>query len=394
MLLSLERCIIEFLSAFDGRTTALLVALAFFIQANVIGAQAFLIREYKGVGMALLGNLSMAIGFSLLLLRNILPDFITIIIANSLILISPNLYYIAVSKFSGQKHSPALSILIVLINAFLLIFFTYTSENVNARITTISILGALSTLLAVKQLWNLRPAIYKFSVALMAIPLGIYCVFLIVRAIFSFFQPPTAIFSNTPIETATYILLFIISFLWTIGFILMVSQRLQADLTELATIDTLTRIPNRHAAQTFFGREFSRKDRHGDDFSILLIDLDNFKQVNDRYGHALGDFVLVKTADMFQAALRKQDLVSRWGGEEFLIILPKASIQNAQLLAERLRTEISNTEFKDANISVNLTISTGIAHSDQADTMDTLLKKADDALYVAKATKNAVMVAK
>jgi diguanylate cyclase (GGDEF)-like protein len=77
-----------------------------------------------------------------------------------------------------------------------------------------------------------------------------------------------------------------------------------------------------------------------------------------------------------------------------LIILPKASLQNAQLLAERLRTEISNTEFVNANILVKLTISTGIAHTSQADTMDTLLKKADDALYVAKATKNAVMVAK
>jgi len=369
------------------------VALAFFIQANVIGAQAFLIREYKGVGTALLGNLSMAIGFSLLLLRNILPDIFTIVIANSLVLTSPNLYYIAVSKFSGQKHSPILSILTVIICAFLLIYFTYTNENVAARIVTVSILGALSTFLAVKQLWNLRQAIYKFSVALMAIPLGIYGLFLTFRAISSIILPPTALFSNSLIESATYLLLFIISFLWTIGFVLMVSQRLQADLTELATIDTLTRIPNRHAAQTFFGKELSRKDRHGDDFSILLIDLDNFKQINDNYGHALGDFVLIKTADMFQAALRKQDLVSRWGGEEFLIILPNTSIQNAQLLAERLRTEISNAEFEQTNTSLKITISVGIAHSSHAPTMDAIIKKADDALYVAKATKNAVITA-
>jgi len=370
------------------------VAIAFFIQANVIGAQAFLIREYKGVRSALLGNLSMAIGFSLLLFRNILPDIFTIVIANSLVLASPNLYYIAVSRFSGQKHSPSLSILIVIVNAFSLIFFTYTRENVAARIITVSILGALSTFLAVKQLWNLRRATYKFSVALMAVPLGVYGIFLVIRTITSMILPPAILFSNSPIELATYLLLFIISFLWTFGYILMISQRLQADLTELATIDTLTRIPNRHAAQTFFGKELSRKDRHGDDFSILLIDLDNFKQINDNHGHALGDFVLVKTADIFQAALRKQDLVSRWGGEEFLLILPNTSIQNAKLLAERLRTEISNAEFEKANISLRLTISAGIAHSSHANTMDTILKKADDALYVAKATKDAVIVAK
>jgi len=370
------------------------VAIAFFIQANVIGAQAFIIREYKGVGTALLGNLSMAIGFSLLLARNFLPDSFTIVIANTLILTSPNLYYIAVSRFSGQKHSPSLSILIILINAFLLIIFTYFSENTAARIISVSIFGALSTFLTVKQLWHLRAATYKFSVTLMAIPLGIYCVFLVVRAAINYFLPPTALFSNTPIESATYILLFIISFLWTIGFILMVSQRLQADLTELATKDTLTRIPNRHAAQTFFEKELSRRERHGEEFSILLIDLDDFKQVNDRHGHSLGDFALVKTAGMFQNALRKQDHVSRWGGEEFLIILPNASIQNAQLLAERLRTEISNAEFEAENISLKLTISAGIAHSSQAETMDTILKKADDALYVAKATKNSVIMAK
>jgi len=93
----------------------------------------------------------------------------------------------------------------------------------------------------------------------------------------------------------------------------MVSQRLQTDLTELATIDTLTRIPNRHAAQTFFEKELSRKERHGNEFVVMLIDLDNFKEINDNYGHAMGDLALIKVAGIFQSAVRKQDTVSRWG---------------------------------------------------------------------------------
>jgi len=173
----------------------------------------------------------------------------------------------------------------------------------------------------------------------------------------------------------------------------MVSQRLQTDLTELATIDTLTRIPNRHAAKIFFEKELSRKERYGEEFSILLIDLDDFKQINDKYGHAVGDIALVKVAGIFQSAIRKQDTVSRWGGEEFLIILPSTTIQNAQILAERLRQDVSDTEFKDNNTLVKITISAGIAHSAQANSMDEILKKADDALYVAKATKDAVVVA-
>lgn len=335
----------------------------------------------------------MAIGFTLLLLRTNLSDFTTIVIANSLVLISPNLYYIAVGRFSGQRYSQSLVIANITINAFLLVIFTYVSENVPARIMSVSIFGAFSTFLVVNQLWNLRRTIYKFSVALIAIPLGIYGVFLVIRAIAAFFQPPTAIFSNSPIESATYILLFVISFLWTIGFILMVSQRLQTDLTELATIDTLTRVPNRHAAQTFFEKELSQKERYGNEFVVILINLDNFKLINDGYGHAMGDLALIKVAGIFQSAIRKQDTVSRWGGEEFLIILPNTTIQNAQILAERLRQDISNTEIKDNNTLVMLTISIGIAHSTHADTMDTILKKADDALYVAKATKDTIIIA-
>lgn len=173
----------------------------------------------------------------------------------------------------------------------------------------------------------------------------------------------------------------------------MVSQRLQTDLTELATIDTLTRVPNRHAAQTFFEKELSQKERYGNEFVVMLINLDNFKLINDGYGHAMGDLALIKVAGIFQSAIRKQDTVSRWGGEEFLIILPNTTIQNAQILAERLRQDISNTEIKDNNTLVMLTISIGIAHSTHADTMDTILKKADDALYVAKATKDTIIIA-
>lgn len=369
------------------------MVIAFFIQASAIGAQAFLIREYKGVGTALLGNLSLAIGFSLLLLRDTLPDFLTIIVANILTVTSPNLYYIAVSRFTGQRLNRAMPSALVSITAMILIYFTYIQNDVNIRIIAISLISAISTFFVINRFWNARHAPYRFGAILAVIPFAIYGMFLLARAIATIFAPPNAIFANTPIEIATYLLLFLISFLWTIGFILMVSQRLQADLTELATVDTLTRIPNRHAAQIFFGKELSRKERHGDEFSVMLIDLDNFKQVNDKYGHALGDLALIRVANIFQAAIRKQDSVSRWGGEEFLVILPNTTIPNAQILAERLRQDISDTEINDNNSSVKITISVGIAHSVEENSMDEILKRADDALYVAKATKNAVVAA-
>ena len=385
---------LELISLLDTRTTALLVAFAFFIQANAIGAQAFLIREYEGVGTALLGNLSLALGFLLTTLRGFLPDFVTIVIANFFLLHGVNLFYIAISRFTGQKYSKR-GITILLISILVItIYFRYVTDDLAIRIIGVSLCVGISVMMLSHKLWMARNTPYSFATWLTLIPFVVYGLFLFARAVFTFFSPPSEMFSNDPVQTLTYLLLFFISFLWTLGFILMVSQRLHSDLTELATTDSLTRIPNRRATQDFFEKELSRAQRNNSEFSILLIDLDNFKQINDKHGHAMGDNALIKTAQIFQSAIRKQDIVGRWGGEEFLIILPGTTEQNAQILAERLRSEIANAEFKNSTLTVIVTVSIGIAFSNHTDSMDVILKKADDALYVAKATKNAVATAR
>ena len=219
----------------------------------------------------------------------------------------------------------------------------------------------------------------------------VHGIFLIVRMVSVIQNPPQDAFTLTPALSATYLLTFAISFFWTTGFVLMVSHRLRNDLMELATIDVLTRVPNRRATQSFLEKEVSRAQRHNGEFSVLLIDIDNFKQVNDRWGHAVGDEVLVKTASLFQSMLRKQDLVGRWGGEEFLIVVPGPC--DAEMLAERIRSEVGAAEYKHDNGSFHLTVSIGIACASQSSLGDAILKEADDALYSAKTTKNAIKMA-
>jgi len=175
------------------------------------------------------------------------------------------------------------------------------------------------------------------------------------------------------------------------GFILMVSQRLRNDLMEIATIDVLTRIPNRRATQAFLEKELSRAQRNQSEFTVLLIDIDNFKQVNDRWGHNVGDDVLVKIASVFQSMIRKPDLVGRWGGEEFLIIVPGPC--DAQELAERVRREIANSKHNHGSATFGITVSIGVACAKPADQIDQILKNADKALYKAKLTKNTVSMA-
>lgn len=384
---------LEFISLFDTRTTIFLVSIAFFIQASAIGFQAVSIREYKGVSTVLLGNFSLALGFFLNIFQGSLPDVITIVISNLLLLQGPNLFYIAFSRFLGDRFDKKIIIVLSLAILAITTYYTYVSYDTGARIIGTSICTGTSILVAAHKLWKTRKQTYRLGVWLTLLPLTVYGLFLYVRAIATIYAPPESAFSNTPVQTTTYLLLFVISFLWTIGFILMVSLRLQSDLRELATIDTLTRIPNRHATQTFFEREISRVQRHGGKFSILLIDIDNFKQINDKYGHALGDLALIKVAKIFDTSIRKQDIVGRWGGEEFLMILPDTPLQKARVIAERLRDMVSKTEIGEKDIDVNITISTGVASTSTTDTLVSILKKADDALYVAKATKNAVVAA-
>ena len=376
---------------FDARTVALFVAMAFFVQATAIGAQAFLIRElkqYRGVRAALVANLCVAAGLILRLFAAELPAFMTTILSNTLVLTGTGLFYIALSQFTGFSYSKGLVIGIIATAVLFLLYFTYWQDDLAKRVITLSLGSIVMVCLLIDQLWRTQKTALRFSASLMLVSFIIHAFFLILRTITTILNPPQDALSLTPAQSATYLLAFAISFFWSIGFILMVSHRLRNDLMEIATIDVLTRIPNRRATQSFLEKELARVQRNQDVFTLLLIDIDDFKKVNDRWGHNTGDAVLAKTASLFQSMIRKQDLVGRWGGEEFLIIMPGHC--NAEALAERIRSEIAAADFQHGVTSFHLTISIGIACADHASMQDQILKQADAALYRAKKTKNTV----
>jgi diguanylate cyclase (GGDEF)-like protein len=379
---------------FDVRTIALFVATTFFVQATAIGAQAFLIRDlkqYRGVGSALLANLSVASGLMLRLFADQLPSFLVTVVSNTLLLTGSGLFYIALSQFTGFTYSKLTVLGVIVAVASFLTYFTYWDEDIEKRVITLSLGSITMVFLLIDQIWRTRKTSLRFSANLMLVSFLIHGTFLIVRTISLILNPIQDTSSLTRVQSATYLLSFAISFFWSMGFILMVSQRLRNDLMEVATIDVLTRIPNRRATQTFLEKELSRAQRMKAEFTVLLIDIDNFKQVNDRWGHAVGDEVLVKTASIFQAMIRKQDLVGRWGGEEFLIIVPGPC--DAKALAERVRCEIAKAKFSYGTASISITVSIGVACASSSDQIDEILKAADHALYRAKRTKNAVSLA-
>ncbi len=152
-------------------------------------------------------------------------------------------------------------------------------------------------------------------------------------------------------------------------------------LEQLAIRDKLTGLYNRRKLDESFAVEVSRAERYGRPLSVIMLDIDHFKEVNDTHGHPVGDAVLTQTAERLQAALRTSDIAGRWGGEEFLIICPETPLETAMQLAERLRLDYEAYDFMAAG---RLTASFGVAAHRKGHLANHILLSADEALYRAK----------
>ncbi|MCW8931514.1 MAG: diguanylate cyclase [Gammaproteobacteria bacterium] len=152
-------------------------------------------------------------------------------------------------------------------------------------------------------------------------------------------------------------------------------------IEELSVTDTLTKLYNRLRLDQKLTEEFYHTRRYHHPLSIIMLDVDHFKEVNDTYGHQVGDFVLIGIADLIRKGIRKTDFVGRWGGEEFLIICPETPAQGAKELAETLRKKLEQRTFDQVG---QKTCSFGVATLNDEESVELLLSRADKALYTAK----------
>lgn len=157
--------------------------------------------------------------------------------------------------------------------------------------------------------------------------------------------------------------------------------RLNLRLEEMATTDALTGVLNRRRFYELLDDELQRAARYDERFSLIMLDIDHFKRVNDTFGHAVGDAVLKSLAGVVQVALRANDSLSRWGGEEFVVLAPETGREEALRLAERLRERVSDEAFPAAG---TVTVSLGVAEHRHGESGDALLNRVDEALYRAK----------
>jgi diguanylate cyclase (GGDEF)-like protein len=161
--------------------------------------------------------------------------------------------------------------------------------------------------------------------------------------------------------------------------------RAAEELERLATIDGMTGIYNRRHFLTLADHEWVRARRYHRPLSFLMIDIDNFKNVNDTFGHQVGDAVIVRLAEMARSCKRDSDVLARVGGEEFALLLPETHLRQANVAAERLRKEVSRARPPVEQVDVTPTVSIGVAvATDEMNDFSALMQAADSALYEAK----------
>ena len=154
-----------------------------------------------------------------------------------------------------------------------------------------------------------------------------------------------------------------------------------SDLDQLARTDELTGAWNRRRFEETVETEMDRLRRYGQRLSLMILDVDHFKKINDLYGHSIGDQVLIDLSNTIRSSLRVSDSLTRWGGEEFIILCPNTTAETVSKLAERLRKEVSSIEFQKVG---NITLSFGVAECGAEETWEQWLHRADEALYLAK----------
>jgi diguanylate cyclase (GGDEF)-like protein len=205
----------------------------------------------------------------------------------------------------------------------------------------------------------------------------------------AWFEPETLLPTSglAPAPGPALLAFYAVTICSSFAFILMHKERADRETYELATTDSLTGVYNRRTFKELAEPHLSRSRRAHLPVSLLMLDLDHFKRVNDTFGHLAGDDVLKAFAQLVHSCLRKEDLLARYGGEEFVVLLPGSSRIAATALAERIREQVAANPLDAAGHRARITVSIGVASEDGdiLPSLESMLGRADEALYKAKA---------
>lgn len=314
------------------------------------------------------------------------PEGFGISFAYGLIATGHAFVLIGVQRYLGKPARVGLLSGTVLLLFLAGIVFDELRESPRQRVLTFSLLHLSFSAWAGVLLWRSRRAGMRAFHRVAAIVLLGFAVVLAYRFLCALLpEVPLFAVSQGVIQTVAFLAAMVLGFLLTMAFTVMMFREKQVELADLAERDPLTGMNNRLSLDAISDRHMQRAERHGMPLSVMLFDLDFFKRVNDEFGHLVGDQVLSEVAGRINQVIRGEDVAFRFGGEEFLALLPGASLEQAERVAERLRRVIGEEPLTIGGHRLKLTASFGVVqYMPGRESWDGCIKRADQALYRAK----------
>ncbi len=359
-----------------------LIAMAGFMAA-LMAVVLLLMRRYYppsilGVGAWACAPLLWLVASALFSARGVLPDLLTLVLANELLFLGSTIYYIGCRRFLGHTNGWHPWAVVVVLTTLALTWLTYVQPHYAARLVLFT--AMMISVYAASLRFLLRHGGNRFPVRLVEAVMALHILALLVRLATAL----TGKAGTDLMEASLYQTLHVGAYalavlLLSIGAVLMATDRLATELQHLATHDTLTQSLNRRALLERCTDELERCERSGKGPALMMLDLDHFKAVNDTHGHQHGDAVLVHFVLRAQAVLRRADRLGRYGGEEFLVLLPETDAYAARGVAQRIHAAVATGHALDCQLSIGVTTWQG-----PQDTLDAMLARADKALYQAK----------
>ncbi|MRV72759.1 diguanylate cyclase [Duganella sp. FT92W] len=339
-------------------------------------------KEVKGLDRWAMGLLALVGGGVAFMLRDEFPQTPLPMATNALLFCGIGLSMIGTQEFFGRQPSWR-TFWAIAAGGFVLIgWFLVIKPDFAARVTIFSFLVFYFYAEQVRLVW--RHGTPHFSTRFFGTLIGIQALVVLVRGCMALRAMVANIdlmrdnaMANIYLGVANFMALML-----TVAFMTMATRRLQTILEQRSTHDPLTGVLNRRGFAMFYEHQRLQMRRAGKPITLMAIDLDHFKAVNDRFGHMVGDKVLVQVARAIRQTLRETDDVARFGGEEFVVLLPDSDEHNAVLAAERIRDALRR--FADIQLPM-VTVSIGIGcHASEQESLDALLARTDAALYRAK----------
>jgi len=365
----------------DLRTVILLTGVLSVLLALVMGmVYAIVPRTVQGVGYWVVAPLLVAASTALFGARGHAPALLTVVLANLLLLGGMLALLLGSRRFFGLplRHGRWLAVLAV--TAVLLYGYSAVEDDFHARLRVVGVVWIAILLTHAQTVWRHGPEDHatRYTVGVLLAHAAV----VLLRLLTSFLPlPQEGLFTPSRVQTLYILVNALVTIALTAGLMMLVAQRLRRELEYLATRDALTGARTRPVLLQACRQELARCRRHGRSMALLVMDVDHFKRVNDQHGHQMGDRVLIDVVARVSSLLRLSDLLARFGGEEFVLLLPETTLQEALAVAERIRRKVALPQDGLPEVTVSIGVTTNRADEDD---VDALLACADRALYRAK----------